>query len=219
MKILMQRLNLQRGQTLAIVALMMVVLLGILGLVLDGGNVLSKRRAAQNAADAGALAGARTLCLTQSVSQAEFIGNQYAVTHNEAAAADVSANLEARQVVVTATIPVQTTFAHFIGIQNITAQASAAAGCFSPTTGESVLPVGWACRPPISGELSDSEDCQEQRLTIDQLNNYLEHPLPSGEIYPELYIIMDSAAEPDDLADICMSNWRLAAVRPGRRWG
>lgn len=50
-----------RGQTLVIFALTQLVLLGALGLALDGGYLLAKRRAMQNAADAAALAGATAL--------------------------------------------------------------------------------------------------------------------------------------------------------------
>lgn len=50
-----------RGQTIVLFALGSLVLLGVLGLALDGGYLLAKRRAMQNAADAAALAGASAL--------------------------------------------------------------------------------------------------------------------------------------------------------------
>jgi Flp pilus assembly protein TadG len=53
----------QRGQTLVIVAAAMVGLLALAGLAIDGGNLVMERRRAQNAADAGALAGTRLLSL------------------------------------------------------------------------------------------------------------------------------------------------------------
>jgi hypothetical protein len=49
----------ERGQTLVIVAVAMVGLLALAGLAIDGGNLVMRRRQAQNAADAAALAGAR----------------------------------------------------------------------------------------------------------------------------------------------------------------
>ena len=45
----------QRGQVLIIIALAFIGIIGIVGLVVDGGNVFSDRRGAQNAADAAAL--------------------------------------------------------------------------------------------------------------------------------------------------------------------
>ena len=51
----------ETGQSIVVIALMMVGLIAMLGLVIDGGNVYLQRRRMQNAADAGALAGAHTL--------------------------------------------------------------------------------------------------------------------------------------------------------------
>lgn len=48
----------QRGQSIVIIAVAMVALLGMAGLAIDGGAVFADRRHAQNAADAAALAGA-----------------------------------------------------------------------------------------------------------------------------------------------------------------
>ena len=52
----------QKGQTLVLVALMMVVLLGMVALALDGGHAYLERRQMQTAADAGALAAVKALC-------------------------------------------------------------------------------------------------------------------------------------------------------------
>src|SRR5215831_3089767 len=51
----------ERGQALVVVALLMTVLLGLLGLVIDSGYAYSERRQIQNAADSSALNGAREL--------------------------------------------------------------------------------------------------------------------------------------------------------------
>jgi hypothetical protein len=50
-----------RGSVVIIVALSLVALLGLTGLVVDGGNMMATRRRAQNAADSAALAGAVAL--------------------------------------------------------------------------------------------------------------------------------------------------------------
>ncbi len=55
------RLKSERGQSLIIVALLMVGMIGALGLALDGGNAFVTRRKSQNAADAAAFAGARLI--------------------------------------------------------------------------------------------------------------------------------------------------------------
>ena len=50
----------ERGQALIMIALIIVGIVGIAGLVIDGGNAFNDRRKAQNAADAAALASAYT---------------------------------------------------------------------------------------------------------------------------------------------------------------
>jgi Flp pilus assembly protein TadG len=48
----------ERGQILVIFALALIVIIGMVGLVLDGGSAFAQRRAEQNAADLAAIAGA-----------------------------------------------------------------------------------------------------------------------------------------------------------------
>src|SRR5215212_7859894 len=56
------RLRCERGQTLVIFVGFIGVALAFVALVVDGGEYFFKSREAQNAADAGALAGAQKLC-------------------------------------------------------------------------------------------------------------------------------------------------------------
>jgi hypothetical protein len=51
----------EKGQSIVIIAAAMIGLLALAGLAIDGGNMFLQRRRAQNAADAGALAGTRVL--------------------------------------------------------------------------------------------------------------------------------------------------------------
>lgn len=53
-----QRISSEKGQVLVLLVLAIVALVGFLALAVDGGNMYSARRTAQNAADASALAGA-----------------------------------------------------------------------------------------------------------------------------------------------------------------
>jgi Flp pilus assembly protein TadG len=71
----------ETGAVLVQVALMMVVLLLFVGLAVDGGNAYFERRHMQNAADAGALAGARASATAATPSQQ---ATDYAVTRNGA---------------------------------------------------------------------------------------------------------------------------------------
>ncbi|HEY4691661.1 MAG TPA: pilus assembly protein TadG-related protein [Anaerolineae bacterium] len=58
----------ESGQAIVLLALAAIGLLAFVALAIDGGNALTERRRAQNAADAGALAGARTLWLQRTAS-------------------------------------------------------------------------------------------------------------------------------------------------------
>jgi hypothetical protein len=60
----------QEGQSLILIALMMVALIGMLGLALDGGRAFASRRASQNAADSAAF-GAVRLLATKSMTATE----------------------------------------------------------------------------------------------------------------------------------------------------
>jgi hypothetical protein len=129
------------GQTLIYVALGMVVLLGFVALAIDGGHLYAERRAMQNAADAGALAGARELCLGLPADTAEAVAREYAVTQNGAAWATPTAS--GYDMFVDAG---ETSNLFFGGIGGIipgsmTVAASAQARCVRPGTGCTTWPL------------------------------------------------------------------------------
>jgi hypothetical protein len=178
--------NNERGQSLVLVTLLLIVLIGILALAIDGGFGYAKRRSAQNAADAAALAGANELC-KPGISPEEREVNallraqEYALKNGAAIDPDgtiASLNL----ITATTQITYTTFFAGLIGEPQMHIRASAAAGCFPPGSGEGVLPVAWSCRPPIGGIGTD--DCAIE------YGSY-------GDPGP-LYIIMDSESLDDD---------------------
>lgn len=72
--------NRQRGQAIVMVGLLMVVLFGFVGLVMDGGRGYLDRREMQASADAAALAAANNYMNHQDYAQAEQAGtNEYAL--------------------------------------------------------------------------------------------------------------------------------------------
>jgi len=176
----------ERGQSLVLVTLLIIVLIGILALAIDGGFAFAKRRSAQNAADAAALAGANELCksgIAQEVREANALlrAQEYALKNDAAIEPDgtiASFNL----ITATTEITYPTFFAGLIGEPEMNIRASATAGCFPPGSGEGVLPVAWSCRPPIGGIGTD--DCAIE------YGSY-------GDPGP-LYIIMDSESLDDD---------------------
>jgi Flp pilus assembly protein TadG len=141
--------SMENGQNLIIFAVLMVVMLALAGLVIDGGFSLVKRRQAQNAADAGALAGAAVLCQGGTSTAIEAQARDYAINKNNALSASVS--LATKEITVTTTIPHQTFFMSLFGTSVVTTTATASAGCYAPCTGVGVMPVAWACHDPTMG--------------------------------------------------------------------
>jgi len=76
--------EIEKAQILPIVAIGMFAMIGMAALLLDSGVLMANRRSAQAAADAGALAGARLICLEQSESAIEAEALYYAVDLNKA---------------------------------------------------------------------------------------------------------------------------------------
>lgn len=74
----------EAGQSIVLIAFLLVALLGIAALVFDGGTAYAKRRQMQNAADSAALAGARQLARVASDSTINSAIRDYAITRNGA---------------------------------------------------------------------------------------------------------------------------------------
>ncbi len=128
----------QRGQTLVFVALMLVVLVGFLALAVDVGNAYAERRFMQNAADAGALAGARALALDRGQAAARAEAERFALANG---AVTCTVAITGRTVTVFASERVDTFFASAIGVHEIDVGAVAAAGYSFPCAGTGVLPI------------------------------------------------------------------------------
>ena len=113
----------EKGQTLVLAALFMVVLVGALALVIDVGNAYTQRRLVQNAADAGALAGARLLALERSSSEIDSAVDEFALRRNLAQSYELS--VLTQSVVVTTTKTFPTFFAMVVGMPTMTVAAAA----------------------------------------------------------------------------------------------
>jgi hypothetical protein len=146
------------GQSLVMVALLLVALIGMLAVTLDGGHAYLQRRAAQTAADAGALAGAREMCLSQDANLAVNRALEYAIDRNQA---DVTnANVADGVVTVEAYITFPTFFGTIFSQPEITAAAIAAAKCSPAGSAYGMLPIAFPCYPPDPGDPSQSLDCE-----------------------------------------------------------
>ena len=168
--------KIESGQMMILVVLLIFAIAGMVALILDGGAIMSNRRTAQAAADAGALAGAQRVCYGYTDGAA--VANYYAVDKNGATSANVS--IVDNVVYVEATVQSDSFFAKLFGVDTLTAVADASSGCFGPM-GKSVIPLAWNCRAPSVGDPGPwPEDfgCQMQTLDWDSLEK-----LVSGEVY------------------------------------
>lgn len=163
----------EKGQVLPFVVIMLVVIIGVVALVLDGGSTMSSRRSAQAAADAGALAGAQRACL--GFNDADVYAEYYATDNG---ATSVTTVVSGTQVTVNAVIEYSSFFSKIFGNQTLRAAAVATAGCYMPD-GKSVVPLAWNCRAPTvgGGPYDPDMGCQIQTLSWDAFE-----PLVTGQI-------------------------------------
>ena len=135
----------ESGQTLVLLVVLMTVLLGVSGLVVDGGNWLVNRRELQNAADAAALAGASKI--PSGTSQARDMANaQYAdngLPSDSLAVSNTTYQVTDDSVTVTATRNVDTFFTTIFGLDSVTETATAQATVESFTTINGVNAMPW----------------------------------------------------------------------------
>ena len=193
----------ENAQVVPILAISLVVIIMMVALILDGGALLTNRRTAQNAADAGALAGARVLCQGGTENEVKAAAYQYAVTENGASSASVEVlaphdNIEIGEVVVTTQLTQNSFFAKVFNESSLTSGAVAGAGCFIPKA-NFVMPIAWSCRPPVGG--TASPDCDYEKLNwVEEVTPIIEANEPSqknistalfNNFGNKIYIVMD----------------------------
>jgi Flp pilus assembly protein TadG len=132
----------QQGFVLVVVAIVLIVLVGFVALGVDTGALYSARTAAQEAADAGALAGAFTFIITptapQPVAHAKAAAMANTILGDPILVGDVTVVVDApnKRVTVTVQKTQQTFFAKALGIGNalISVTAKAEAGSHATST-------------------------------------------------------------------------------------
>jgi len=129
----------ESGQTLVLVAVLLLGLVAMLGLVLDGGGMYMQRRRMQNAADAGAIAGAVVMAQGADNVQAEAKAREYTMAHNQAQVCEVT--IDAARIAVVAKVGYSTTFARIVGLEHVTVTARAVAGYAAVGSLHSVAPL------------------------------------------------------------------------------
>jgi Flp pilus assembly protein TadG len=177
----------ESGQTLVYVALSLVTLLLFVALAIEAGHLYAERRRMQNAADAGALAGVRELCLGSAAPTAVAVARTYAVTKNGATWATPVAS--GQSLTVNALENVNLFFGGLGGIVpvSMTVGASARGLCQSTTSGCMTWPItvkktqyderAETCLPPPDGTgigrtiyiSFDNFDCDPSKYVCDDI--------------------------------------------------
>ncbi len=170
--------KLETGQVIPLVVLMIFVIIGMVALILDGGSIMSNRRTAQAAADAGALAGAQRVCLGKS--DAKSVAEYYATVNNNATSALATVTEEC--VIVEATVENPSFFAKIFGEQTLAASAEATAGCYA-ASGKAILPMTWRCWPNNNeGPFNEEYGCEMQTLSWELIGPMVDpNWIPSSE--------------------------------------
>jgi hypothetical protein len=160
--------KLEKGQVIPLVVVMLFAIIGMTALILDGGSVLSNRRTAQAAADAGALAGAKRACSGHS--DGIVVGEAYALNNG---ATTANATVSGTEVTVQTTVENPSFFAKIFGVETLQASAEATAGCYG-VSGKSVVPLTWYCRArSVGGPYPEEYGCQIQTLSWDLMEPIL----------------------------------------------
>jgi Flp pilus assembly protein TadG len=159
----MKQLRSEKGQTIVLMAFVMVGLIALVGLALDGGNLFLQRRQVQNAVDASAMAGTRILaqaiCNEPSIGDAKIAEAVYGFAESNGidnpqenvTATYINFDLQNLGTVGSGSIPVGATgisvdvsaeedtyFIRLVGIDSFSVNAQAAAMTSPPSPGSPV---------------------------------------------------------------------------------
>ncbi len=150
----------RHGAILIWFTIMLSMLLGMVGLVIDAGLLMATHRQAQNAADAAAMAAADDLMRGRSNGQATTTATTYVQQHNGSSDWTPEVHIppssgpyaglpQYAEVIVTA--PMQTFFIHILGVsQDQQVRARAVAGSETLAAGEGLIVLDPDARPGIS---------------------------------------------------------------------
>src|SRR5687768_17014814 len=150
----------RKGTILVVTALVLVALIGLLGLVIDAGLLMTAHRQAQNAADAAATAAAMDMLTGKSDATARATATTFVQQHNALASSTVTTNIppasgphqgDANFAEVVVSSPVQARFIQVLGVattRNVTARAVAGREEVSVAAG--VMALDSDARPGIN---------------------------------------------------------------------
>jgi Putative Flp pilus-assembly TadE/G-like len=208
-----------RGQAIVIVALGMVVLVGVVGLAIDGGRLFLERRQAQGAADHAALTMAQSFCAGESLMAAQADALASAATNgydDDGVTNDVTITQPATdRFRVRVSVTSDTAFVRVLGISTFQVAAAATTGCApgGPSGPGAVYAGGSNCNGgkyafDVSGQTSRVYGGVHANSDVNiggEDNQFTDHPIAppdpftySGALLPSLGEILtkDNTFEP-----------------------
>lgn len=179
----------EKGQVVPLVVIMIFAIVAMVALIVDGSYIMYDRRIAQNAADAGALAGARKMCMNAPESEVKNTASTYALQNR---ASSASSNINDEILTVTTSVSNSSFFAKLLKKSTLSSNADASAGCFYPTKAKATLPIAFDCFVPPVGEEGDWDNQACELKNWDY--NALMAKLNAGDTQPYQYgyIVMDN---------------------------
>lgn len=150
----------RRGTVLVITAVVLTALIGLLGIVVDAGQLMTAHRQTQNAADAAATAAAMDLMSGKSNGTAIATATTFVQQHNGMPTGTVTVNIppvsgphlgQAHYIETIVSLPVATYFIRALGVANSKTVTARAVSGFEPvTSGEGVVALDPTARPGLS---------------------------------------------------------------------
>jgi hypothetical protein len=168
----------ENGQVMVIMAVIVLVLIFMTALLIDGGLMMLNKRQAQNAADAGALAGARVICGYPGFGPSNQAGidavNNAADTYvnNNKALPGPHTYTGGNEITVNAHVKNKTFFARiFTPDAPPDSSATATAACLIPSNG--ALPVAFYCPNALDNCDVDIYDCKSNSTCTPDTTLYI----------------------------------------------
>jgi hypothetical protein len=201
------------GQALIQVSIAMIVLLGFAALAIDVSFGYSQRRDMQNAADAGALAGAYQMCFVDpSHTAVRAVAERYATDHNRADAANVQ--ISGGVITVTTQITAPTFLANIFNSSELNVGAQAVSACGRANAACGLWPIGfreasWTAVEKNCGQkfiMWDSDgsvDCNVWDCVNIYHNNTVAHVITQTLVLDGRAWLDFSAVLPDQAGDYC----------------
>jgi hypothetical protein len=157
----------ERGQTLLLSALLVVVLIGFVGLVVDGGEAASEQQMVRNAADGAALAGAYSILRGSTIAAATTLAGQVltadslpagdlTMTYLDSGGSVTAVAANVRKVRAVVTDQHRTYFLGALGVNNVQLTATAEATTGSSSAAASCALCVMAAANPSFGQGNNS---------------------------------------------------------------